>query len=522
MAQGPVERASVGPAHGGEEGVLLLAQGPLEPERGEDRHQGQGEDERAEHREGDGEGHGAEHLALHPLEGEEGQEHHDDDRDGEDHRTAHLDGRAVDGLDQGLLAVLLAQVAEDVLDHDDGRVDHHAEADGEAPQAHEVAGQVEQLHHREGEEHRERNRHGDDQAGAQVPEEEEQNPHHQHAAFEQGLLDGVDRLLHQLELVVEGLELHAGRHDRVGLGELLLDAADHLARVLALELHDDADDGLVAIAGGGPLARSGALDDLGHVAQVDGVPLAGGHHGPLELLGPLHQAQPADQVLLVTVLEVVAGGVGVVARHRAHDVVEGQAVGRKAIRPDLDLVLLEQAAQAVDLGHPGHPAQEGPDDPVLDRAALGQREGAFDRVLEDLAHAGGDRAHGGPHPFGHLALDVAEALGDELAREVDVHPVVEDDGDDREAELGGRANLVHLGQAVHLDLDGVSHQALDLGGGEPLGLGQDLDLDVGHIREGVDGQALEREEPHPDQHEAQDQGQEALAQREADEAIDHC
>ena len=67
----------------------------------------------------------------------------------------------------------MAEVADDVFDHDDGAVDHHAEV--ERAEREQVGGDVAEIEADGGEEQSERDGEGDDEGAAQVAEEEEQD-----------------------------------------------------------------------------------------------------------------------------------------------------------------------------------------------------------------------------------------------------------------------------------------------------------------------------------------------------------
>ncbi len=68
---------------------------------------------------------------------------------------------------------LVAEVADDVLDHDDGAVDDHAEV--QCAEGEEVCGNVEKVEADCREEESERNGEGDDDGAASVAEEEKEN-----------------------------------------------------------------------------------------------------------------------------------------------------------------------------------------------------------------------------------------------------------------------------------------------------------------------------------------------------------
>ena len=86
--------------------------------------------------------------------------------------------------------------------------------------------------------------------------------------------------------------------------------------------------------------------------------------------------------------------------------------------------------------------------------------------MEDLAESGGDRTHLRPrNAFGDLGD--AQPFVDHLAGEVDVRAVGEDDDHLRDAELGDRAQLLKMRQAVDGLLDGKGDLPFDFLGREP-------------------------------------------------------
>ncbi len=60
----------------------------------------------------------------------------------------------------------------DVLDHDDGAVDHHADGDGQSAEGHQVGGDAEPAHADEGDKDRERNRERHHEAGSEAAHED--------------------------------------------------------------------------------------------------------------------------------------------------------------------------------------------------------------------------------------------------------------------------------------------------------------------------------------------------------------
>ncbi len=82
-----------------------------------------------------------------------------------------------------------------------------------------------------------------------------------------------------------------------------------------------------------------------------------------------------------------------------------------------------------------------------------------------------------------LAIDVAGGV------------VVEDEHQAGEAGQRGGAQMSEVGDAGHLNFDGHRDLALDLFGGAAGPLGDDLDVVVGDVRIGFDGQSCGRTTP---------------------------
>ena len=88
---------------------------------------------------------------------------------------------------------------------------------------------------------------------------------------------------------------------------------------------------------------------------------------------------------------------------------------------------------------PGNGLEKRRQDPILGGPQLGQPfhapppssagTAAFQRVLVDFPHGRGNRAHGDFDSPGDLFPGLDQALQDQLTGEIDVHSVLEDDGD---------------------------------------------------------------------------------------------
>ncbi len=162
----------------------IALRGPrLEEEGGQDRGGCQREQERPGQGEDDRQRHRPEHLPFDPLQGQDRQMDHRDDRHAEDDRLADFQRRVADDVEGLLLRVGVRQVADAVLDDDDGAIDDQAEVD--RPQAHQAASDAEVEHQVAGEEHRQRDRQRHDQSRSQIAQKHEQDCDDQDAPLRQ-------------------------------------------------------------------------------------------------------------------------------------------------------------------------------------------------------------------------------------------------------------------------------------------------------------------------------------------------
>ncbi len=151
----------------------------------------------------------------------------------------------VGGRHAGL--VLRGQVAVDVLDHDDRRIDDDAEID--RPDRQQVGRLAADVQHGEGEQQGQRNVDRHDQGRPDVAQEHQQDRRHQGHADEQVLVDRLGREVDQVGAVVVRDDLHA-RRQVAGLVQLL-DLGQHVLqrgqRFLPLAQQDDALDHVVLV-----------------------------------------------------------------------------------------------------------------------------------------------------------------------------------------------------------------------------------------------------------------------------------
>ena len=94
------------------------------------------------------------------AEGEDREEGDGDDQQGVEERRPHLLGGSGNNLPVWLHAAIALEVFVGVLDHDDRRVNHRANGDGDAAKAHDVGVDPLGVHHQES--NQDRNRQGKD------------------------------------------------------------------------------------------------------------------------------------------------------------------------------------------------------------------------------------------------------------------------------------------------------------------------------------------------------------------------
>src|SRR5947209_5429101 len=124
----------------------------------------------------------------------------------------------------------MAEIREYVFDHYDGSIDHQTDRNGQSTERHEVRGHAVVIHHHERHQRCEDEGPDHDDAGAQVPKEQEQDHNDQHDAFLEHLADGMKRRVHQVGAIVirNDLEPLGDRTAAVDFFDPLLYATDYL------------------------------------------------------------------------------------------------------------------------------------------------------------------------------------------------------------------------------------------------------------------------------------------------------
>ena len=225
-------------------------------------------------------------------------------------------------------------MAGDVLQHDDGVVDHETGGNGQRHQCQVVDGETGQVHHAEGADQRQRHDDGRNQGRRQLAQEQEGHHHHQGDGQQQFVLHIAHRSADGLGAVGEHLDLDAGRQAFGQVRQQGLDAVDHIDHVgTGLTLHID-QYRLVAVGPGGQALVLGAVDDLGDILQAQrGTILITEDQlaiflDRLQLVVGIELGNPRRPV------EVALGLVDVAGRDQAAHVGQAQAIGGERLRVD--------------------------------------------------------------------------------------------------------------------------------------------------------------------------------------------
>jgi len=501
----------------------VVAEGDLRQEG----NQRQRQDQRGDQRGDDGVGHRGKDLALVALHGEDRQVSDDDDDHRENRRPADFDDRFVDGPDARPVIFQLAgfaEASEDVLDDDHRAIDDDAEVHG--AQRQQVGRNADQAEADEGAEQGERDHGGDDAGGPQVGQEDVEHQHDQRRAFQQVAVDGFQGLADQPGAVVVGNQLHTGRQAAaVQLVHLRLQRIEHQGGVLVLAQQDDAGYHVVLVAVGvgiadDALGRDARLDHLGHVADTERRSVVFGDDDLADIGRAAQATNGTDQELLPALRHRAAAGIGVGPLQRAIELADGDLVVAQLGQVGIHFVLADRAAERDHVGNPWHLLELAQYRPILDGAQLaGLHARCVEPVAEDLASRRGRRRQ-----FGFDArrqVEAAQAFLDQLPRHEQAGFLVEGDDDEGESELRVREHADRVRHAGQGDFERNGDLLLHFFRGAPGEEGDDRDLGVGDIREGLDRQAAEGGDAGADEKQQAEDDVQRLMQREVADALDH-
>jgi hypothetical protein len=296
--------------------------------------------------------------------------------------------------------------------------------------------------------------------------------------------------------------------------------------VLARAHHDDAAGHLaLAVQLGDAAAHLRAHLHARHVAEAyRDTGVGGGQRNPAEIVERLQVPRCADHVLGLAQLEHRAPGLLVGLLDSVDHLPVRNVVGLEPRRVEHDLVLANHAAHGRDLGDVGDRLQLVLEEPVLERAQLGEVHAAAavdERVFVHPSHAGRVGAEGRLGLRRQPRLHLVQVFEHPRARPIRIGAVVEEDVDERIAEERVAAHGLRPRHRQHRGGERKGHLVLDdlrrLAGI----CGPDDDLRVGQVRECVERRAREGEHSPPCDEHRGEQHQEAVDDRPADQGGDH-
>jgi hypothetical protein len=242
----------------------------------------------------------------------------------------------------------------------------------------------------------------------------------------------------------------------------------------------------------------------------------------LEIGHAAHVADAAHDVFGLPDLDEPSADVVVRAAHSFDDGIERHVARGHLDRIEIDLVLLDESADARNLGHAIDGLQSELQVPVLDRAELAEVVILrLQRVPEDVADAGALGAETRSDAIGQQRADVVQSLEHARACPVDVDVVIEDDVDEREAEHRLRAHGFEVRQSLKIRCERICDLIFDELRRTPRPVDVDDDLVVGDVGDRVERRAQRCPDADADEDGVQHEHDEAVFCGEANEIADH-
>src|SRR5215831_19325117 len=178
-------------------------------------------------------------------------------------------------------------------------------------------------------------------------------------------------VVYELGLIVVVNDRYACRQRLIDLRNFFSDSLDHLFGVFVNALENySGDDFSLPVFSDRTLADLVADLHSGNVADANRRAVARVEHDVLDICDVFNQAQPANDVLLITMLNEVSSRVLVIILNGLKERLESDVVVHQCLLIYDDLILLHIAAKAEHVGDSRHGAQLQFYHPVLNRAQL--------------------------------------------------------------------------------------------------------------------------------------------------------
>ena len=459
------------------------------------RHQRHREQGRRGHGEGLGERQRREHAPLLGLQGEDWQKGEGDDEQGEEEGWPHLAAGRQHDLPARSTGRRPLQMLVGVLHHDDARIHHGADGDGDASQTHDVGVDPQPPHADKGRQHSHRQHQDRHQSAAQMEQKQGTDQRHYAALLQQGALEGGNGPLDERRSIIGGDYLHPLRQGALQGNQLLLDPIDHLQGILASARHHYAGDHLTLAVQlgettpliGGDLHPRHILDTHRHAVDL-------ADHQLPQILGRTQIPLAAHHKLRLGQLYDPPAHILVVIADHLHHLQRREVVGLQLARLQHHLVLLDEAPHTGHFGHTGSRRQRIAQGPVLQcpqglqGLPLGHTVG-HQRILVDPAYPGGIRPQAWGYTGGQFAAYATQILQHPRAGPVEIRPLLEDEVDKGDTEEGEAPHHFGLGHREQRRGERIGHLILHHLGGLTRILGVDDHLHIREIGNGIQGRA---------------------------------
>src|SRR5208282_932763 len=205
--------------------------------------------------------------------------------------------------------------------------------------------------------------------------------------------------------------------------------------------------------------RGDTDNDPTDVFHADGHAVAAADNDFADVFSGLDEAEASDVVKLAALSVEAAAGVGVVSGESVEDLDDGKVVVVELNGVEQHVILHRGTAETGVICHAGDAAVSALNDPGLEGVEFHRRAiGTFDDVAINEAAGAKERGHGGSDAC--RKSGVAEALENDLAREVGVAAVGKGEDDVRETVKRNGTHDFEVRRAIHSQLKRKSGEAL--------------------------------------------------------------
>ena len=248
---------------------------------------------------------------------------------------------------------------QDVLDHDDRRVDQEADGDRQPTERHRVQPDVERPQQKSCQRDRQWNGERHHQRRANVAEQQENHEHDEDAAQHDRSADASEGRVHELRLVVHRPQLNAFGQRASNVVDGLTNPGRDLHGVGAELLDDPRADDFALQAMRDASAHGSRLTNVSDVTEQHGHIPSNGDDGAPQVIDRVRAAQGTHGPFDRPLRDDAAGGVQVRLFDGVHHLIQADAPRGHALGIQLHLKLPQIATQTFDRRHAGNGQQAG-------------------------------------------------------------------------------------------------------------------------------------------------------------------